>query len=626
MFGPNEILNGTYRVEREIGRGGTGVVYLAYHLRLQKPVVIKRIHSNFQGALDARTEVDILKNLHHPYLPQVYDFIQQGHEVYTVMDYIDGAGLDTMLTPRRAWPEATLRRWLHQLLDVLTYLHTRRPPIIHSDIKPGNIMLTPQGNVCLIDFNISLDGTAAGKITGYSQNYAAPEQILLAQARLRGQPSRITLDARTDLYSLAATFYTLITGLKPTADGRTPPLRTAAAGRYTDEFLQLLDRAMELTPSRRWPSAKKMQAALERLKRKDRGYRTWLALQAVSWLGSAVLLGGGLFCMIQGARESLRAEYLADYRALTQAVRDGDDEDIEQRCTALLNRESYAGLLEASPRQHGAILHALGDCYYNEEDYRGAAELYAQAVETTDSTDPELESYYTDCAIAYALQGDTDQAADVLADAEQAGLSGARQLLVRTAIESRRGDTEACLTYAQELLNTTNDAELRARGCLLAADAVQDTSARIAWLEAADAAQPTRTTKRKLGAAYVALAQEARTGSTQAAAWGKKALACYEALAAENNAAVQDRLNLAIVQQMLGDAQASMDTLNALEHEEGETYRTQMYLAFAAQQLGNDADAAAYASRAWRLWKETPATDRDSESSEEIQLLKELLS
>ena len=94
MPGIHEILDGRYEILREIGAGGAGVVFLGYHLTLNKYIVIKKLKTQVREYLNIRGEADILKELHHRYLPQVYDFVITGNEVYTVMDYVDGHDLN----------------------------------------------------------------------------------------------------------------------------------------------------------------------------------------------------------------------------------------------------------------------------------------------------------------------------------------------------------------------------------------------------------------------------------------------------------------------------------------------------------------------------------------------------
>ena len=136
MLQTGDIIGGMYQIIREIGKGGTGVIYLGYHFRLQKQIVIKKIKEDFTGRVNVRAEADILKKLHHTYLPQVYDFLAVGTGIYTVMDYIPGHDLQYYLDNGYSFPEKTVIRWMKQLCEVLCYLHTQKPKILHSDIKP----------------------------------------------------------------------------------------------------------------------------------------------------------------------------------------------------------------------------------------------------------------------------------------------------------------------------------------------------------------------------------------------------------------------------------------------------------------------------------------------------------
>ena len=231
------VLDQNYEICQEIGEGGTGKVYLAWHRRLKKKVVLKKIKDNFVGRVNARGEADLLKQLHHEYLPQVYDFIQVGSQVFTVIDYVEGYPLSYYIEKGKQFSQRQILIWIRQLCQVLEYLHRQNPPVIHSDIKPSNIMVRPQGDICLIDFNISLDGGQT--ISGLSERYASPEQVFLMNlaagrpiqdANLPGGADGI--DARSDIYSLGITIYQLATGVRPLPyQPQTPPaaLRTVPA-------------------------------------------------------------------------------------------------------------------------------------------------------------------------------------------------------------------------------------------------------------------------------------------------------------------------------------------------------------------------------------------------------------
>lgn len=177
MLKLNEIINDTYQVTGYVGSGGGGIVYKARHLRLETDVVIKQIRDEVKDKIYLRQEADILKNLKHPYLPRVYDFLMTEDGVYTVMDYVPGKPLDKLLQEQGRIPQTTALRWINQLAEALAYLHGLKPPVIHSDIKPANIIITPEGNATLIDFNVSICIDDADKFSvGISAGYAPPEQ------------------------------------------------------------------------------------------------------------------------------------------------------------------------------------------------------------------------------------------------------------------------------------------------------------------------------------------------------------------------------------------------------------------------------------------------------------------
>ena len=236
-------MDSTYKIIKKLGSGGGGTVYLAEHLRLNKRVVLKADKREITTSRDLlRREVDILKELSHPHIPRVYDFFIEDGNIYTAMDYIEGESLDKALKRGETFSQAQLIRWAVQLLDALAYLHNPvhgNPPkgFVHSDIKPANLMRTPQGDICLIDFNVA--GALGEKSAiGFSAGYASPEhygldfssryeedtELTLTLASKENNspgyynsasPSKrrvVTPDIRSDIYSVGATLYHLENG------------------------------------------------------------------------------------------------------------------------------------------------------------------------------------------------------------------------------------------------------------------------------------------------------------------------------------------------------------------------------------------------------------------------------
>ena len=302
----SKVIASTYEVLQEIGAGGGGVVYLGRHIRLNKMIVLKADKRSLSKNPESlRGEVDALKNLSHMYIPQVYDFVQEDGIVYTVMDYIEGESLDKPLKRGEHFPQPRLVEWACELLEALDYLHSRPPHgILHSDIKPANIMVTPQGDIRLIDFNIALFMGENGAVrVGRSRGYASPEHYGLdftepdsrtRMATTRGAGTErvdgastnsahasnsfsfrsttsggktVMLDRRSDIYSVGATLYHLFTGERPDPDAKL--VKPITDFPVNPAIARIIRKAMEPNPDRRYQSAKDMLRDFERLHHDD---------------------------------------------------------------------------------------------------------------------------------------------------------------------------------------------------------------------------------------------------------------------------------------------------------------------------------------------------------------------
>ena len=611
MFQENEILNGTYQILRPIGQGGLGVVYLAYHIRLQKYVVVKRITRNFSGNLAARTEVDILKDLHHPNLPQVYDFVQDYRSVYTVIDYVEGDTLDTYIQAGTVFTEQQLMRWFRQIVEVLVYLHNREQPVLHTDIKPGNIIINPNGDAVLIDFNISIGADSEG-VLGYSLPYASPEQIEIARASVAGHSMDYELDARTDIYSLGACFYRLISGDAPAINEESYPLAQMGLD-FNEAFLRVIDKAMQPDREQRYASAKKLLNALDKAKRQNQQYRTYLLCQCAALLLGAVLVGSGLYCLIVGEKKEKVEKFGSEIAAVYSCYSAGDSLQAERGCLEVLNYGGYDKLLQENPGERCHLLYILGDISYEKEDYDTAVSQYEQAL-TYAQTASDRSACFRGCVSSYAESGNLTMAQEKLQMAKEAGIDSNSLLFLDVILNARSGNTQECLDSAVELLQRCGDYDLCSRACIAAARAAQDTSTEIEWLEAALQYGKKRTVLRGLTVAYAQLAKENGTQSAAAAA-----LSYGEMLVKETYALKTDWLNYAAVQQLNGRNNEAVKTLNRLLEEYPNDYLVLMNLAFAYDSLGDAARAKKACNDAISAWKADVSPEKLPSDSEEIQ-------
>src|SRR5579863_4480292 len=161
---PQFLLKQRYVILRQAGRGGMGAVYLAVDTQQgQRQVAIKELSQSHLGETELKEvtarfeqEAQMLHSLWHPNLPRIHDAFSERGRAYLVMDFIDGKTLQQILKDTKGpLPVQQVLSYANQLCNVLSYLHQFNPPIIFRDVKPTNIMITPQGHVYLIDFGIA---------------------------------------------------------------------------------------------------------------------------------------------------------------------------------------------------------------------------------------------------------------------------------------------------------------------------------------------------------------------------------------------------------------------------------------------------------------------------------------
>lgn len=287
MLQIGSLVDGKYRILDEVGRGGMSIVYLARNVRTNKQWAIKEVRKD--GANDFNVvranliaETDILKKLNHPNLPNIIDILDDGDSFVIIMDFIEGNSLQHYIKHSGAQPEADVVKWAIQLCDVLGYLHSRTPPIIYRDMKPANVMLKPDGNISLIDFGTAREYKTASledtKNLG-TQGYAAPEQY-------GGQGQT---DARTDIYTLGATMYHLLTGDSP-ANHLFEPLRIRNINPYLSEGLEMVIlKCTQSNPDDRYQNCEELMYALNNYNKLTESYRKQQRARLIGFFTSLVL-------------------------------------------------------------------------------------------------------------------------------------------------------------------------------------------------------------------------------------------------------------------------------------------------------------------------------------------------
>lgn len=289
------VIDGKYKILHRIGKGGMSVVYLAINENANKEWAVKEVRKTGSKSGEVIrqnliTETAILKKLNHPHLPSIIDVINRGDTYLILMDYIEGRTLKDIMEEEGPQSQENVVDWAIQLCDVLEYLHSRKPPIIYRDMKPGNIMLKPDGNIMLIDFGTAREyktGSTGDTVCLGTKGYAAPEQY-----GGEGQT-----DMRTDIYNLGATMYHLVTGKDPTKPPyEIRPIRTWNPSLSTG-LETIIEKCTKNDPDERYQSADELQYALEHYRELETGYqkrkkRQWKIFVLVCIAAAASLSSG----------------------------------------------------------------------------------------------------------------------------------------------------------------------------------------------------------------------------------------------------------------------------------------------------------------------------------------------
>lgn len=607
----------TYEVIAQIGMGNSGIVYKARHRNLDKFVVLKKIKANAINIADNRAEADVLKNLKHAYLPQVMDFVEDNGDIYTVMEFISGNSFKQYLDAGTAFPEKSEIIWMKQVAATLCYLHNQKPPIIHSDLKPGNIMLTNSGNVCLIDFNISFSLGGNGFVNGYTKNYASPEQIR-AWKYNQTQPNpslRKKIDKRSDIYSMGATFYHIVTGSKPMPDdnGYVQDIREKKP-EMNQLFGAVIMKCLEPDLKKRYQRAEDVLYDLQTMAQRSKEYRSLLRKQKII---SGVLAGG----MILFAGLALAGYFRIDSEKMARyednvaqeekCIKNGDYDQLDeyyqqavklypgkmdaylQKALALNRQKEYEDCINfintnilnsksvMNDGSEDSVYYLLGDCYSQLEDYEQAAEYYNSAIEAN----PENGNYYRDGAIMEAYCGNTDKAQELMETAKEKGLDTTEVNYVDGEIKYSKGDYEDARRIFQKCIEDSDDAYIQMRSYIMEAkcidkqdDSVDGKKRKMKLLKKAKKELPKENNigiLEELAQTYSDLGND--TGDID---YYQKALSVFEQIQSQGMGNYSTGYNISVLYQNMGDYDSAERELMQLLDNYGEDYKTYKSLAF----------------------------------------------
>lgn len=650
----------TYEILEKLGEGAGGIVYKAYHRRLRQEVVIKRYRKGVISLSGNRREADILKNLRHSYLPQVLDFFETDEDVCTVMSYVPGKSFARLLEEGRRFTSRELARWGMQICSALNYLHSQEPPVIHCDIKPANVMLTPQGDICLIDFNISfyLGDTS---VLGYTNGYTSPEQYLIALSREsgRGTPEEVKIDERTDIYSVGATLYHLAVGQK-VGDYRERIDTGLLSGVTGEAVAQVIEKALRVDPGQRWQSAYDMFRALQDIPKKDRRYLSLLHRQTAVRTLLAALLAGCILLTGYGISE-IKRERMDSYNSLVEEqirlIENNDFEEQEkvfeeasglipsslesyyQNAYALYKQERYEDCiafvdydicenekLDLAQARMADVYYLRANSYFRLEQYEDAADAY----EDVFRMGTRHTAYYRDYAIALAYAGEEEEAQDVLQEAIDYGLKEDSIYYAKGEIENALGKPDAALQEFGQCISISDDNEMKARAYLMMDSIYEEkgsgTSQRDILLKAKEdlPVEEQMQILEHLAAVDIELAD-----TTGKAEYREEAVETLVQIIGQGWGTFTTFDTLAVQYQKQGDLEQAQKTVDQMLKDYGEDYRIYMRYAFLeidVQGLRENASRdytkfAGYCEKAEELYQQQV---KDNNTDEEMQLLEEV--
>ena len=479
------LFNGRYKVIKTIGTGGMGTVYLAENVSLGTRWAIKTIEKKASSNYDLLAEPNILKRLNHPALPRIIDIEQDENHLYIIEDYIEGTPLDKKLEQRNNFDEATVIEWMKQLSQVLLYLHNQKPnPIIYRDMKPSNIIVSPDNIVKVIDFGIAREFKQdSGSDTSYmgTRGYAAPEQYGTSQT-----------DGRTDIYSLGVTVYHLLTGKSPNEPPyEFKPLRQINKN-FTEGIEYIVNKCVQNDPVNRYQNVEELLYDLENIhtfnslyKRQKlfRKFKNIVKAALVILFTTAIYFGITMIKeeriqdynnLVNKGHEYLRLYQFDEALESFNEANEMDESQVNAHlgiAQILYKQGNYEGsisyldnILEQIPTitSNEQYNYLKGSVYYEEGNYNKAIIYLKKAYDLNEYN----EEYSRDLAVCYAKLGNLTDARNILDKINNGNVEDYVLDYINGQLFIAEGENDKAIDSFKKVIQMTTDENIKKKSYL----------------------------------------------------------------------------------------------------------------------------------------------------------------
>lgn len=428
-----------YKIIKKLGQGGMGSVYLAEtNDRLAYKRAIKEVAFNRTVGDDVLHEAFILKSLEHDGIPRIIEIKEciDINKLFLVQEFVEGVTLESLIKQPERIKDTLIYEWTKQLSEILLYIHQKK--VIHSDIKPENIMITREGKVKLIDFGIASKNIGS-RGSGYTKDYAAPEQIM-------GQP----MDMTSDLFSMGMVIFHLLTGELPIVDCNQMTftyLPKLDSERYYPGLTIIINKCLQINKRKRYKDTVYLYNDLRKIKKLTNQYKRQAWTRDLKIGGLLLMLSLGVVLIIAGTKQ-VEVEKQQTFEVLCEDAekalnKDRDFDEVEELlleanelypdhldvhtiwAESLLKQKEYELCIEYAfdayqvidEDQGQQLNYIVGSAYFEIENYDKAKKYFEYAYEL----EPNMENYGRDYAVACGRAGDIEACGEVLEDILERG-------------------------------------------------------------------------------------------------------------------------------------------------------------------------------------------------------------